>query len=319
MIWPKSREGSPGFAPVVGRQRTKIVQLTIQLIVAATLLWLIFRSIKLDSDGFVQAVENASLLLLLSAVLCFSASAILKSLQYCMLFPRSLSGSYIAGLVLSQNALLTFLPWRTGELSVPILLQKDHNVSLMKSASAILIVRFLDFLVVVLVTIIVSRNLPFRIEFANAIYGLGAAMALVGLIYLVWRRFRLQSLFSGFVFTINPIRSPLQFGVLIVLSAGVFVVSTLQSTFTLRAFGLPVLLPEVALLNALTLLAAILPIHPPGGWGTIDSIQIAILQYLHYQPEHSAPVILVAHCFYTLLLVVGGSLGWILRVKSLPR
>jgi uncharacterized membrane protein YbhN (UPF0104 family) len=100
------------------------------------------------------------------------------------------------------------------------------------------------------------------------------------------------------------------------LSASVFILTTLQATFALRSMGLNITLTDAAILNAVTLVAAILPIHPPGGWGTVDSIQVTLLQRLNYEPELSAPVILATHGFYTLLVLAGGFVGWLIRGKT---
>jgi hypothetical protein len=318
-MWKKSHEAYAVFGSVFDRSRLKVFQVTLQTLIGAGLLWWIVSWIRIDGERFAHAFRDASFLLLSIAVLCFALSTILKSFQYSMVLPRSISGAYIAGLILSQNALLTFLPWRVGELSLPVLLRQDHNIAFVNSASAILIVRFVDLLIVVLVAIVGSQHLGFQFNLSNAAYGLIAATVLVGAIYAAWCRFLGGSSLSVLVAAIKPRHNPVQLGSVLLLAICIFVLSTLQSTFALRAFGLPVLLLEVALLNALTLLAALLPIHPPGGWGTIDSIQIALLHYLNYQPEHSAPVILAAHCFYTLLFSLGGMFGWILRVRSLPR
>jgi uncharacterized membrane protein YbhN (UPF0104 family) len=116
---------------------------------------------------------------------------------------------------------------------------------------------------------------------------------------------------------IKPIVNPIRFLYFILLSVAIFILSTFQSMFALHAFGLALSVTDAAVLNALTLLAALLPIHPPGGWGTIDSIQIVILYRLNYQPEQLAAVILAAHCFYTLVVLSGGTVGWIMRSRSI--
>src|SRR4029079_12618841 len=96
------------------------------------------------------------------------------------------------------------------------------------------------------------------------------------------------------------------------VSVAVFGASVLQSAFALRAFGLTIPLPEIAILNAVTLLVAVLPLHPPGGWGTIDFIQLLVLQRLNIQAQIATPAILVTHGFYTVLVLLGGAFGWLL-------
>jgi uncharacterized membrane protein YbhN (UPF0104 family) len=294
-----------------------ICQLTIQFAVGVGLLWWIVDWFTLNETHFIQAFGQASSLLLSLAVSCFALSNILKSVQCLVLLSPPVSSGYMAGVILSQNALLTFLPWRMGEIRFPILLRQDHNIPISKSVSSLIAIRSLDLLVVVIVATIGSQKLGFQISLSNIFLAIGIVVTLVGAFDFALRRLRGRTFLKSLVDLIEPTRNPMRLGSVLVLSIGIFSLSTLQSTFALQALGLAVSLSDVALLNALTLLAALLPIHPPGGWGTIDSIQIAILHHLNYQPEHSVPVVLAAHCFYTLLVLSGGIFGWILRLGSL--
>ena len=293
-----------------------LFRLIVQIVLGVGLLWWIFDWFSLDGTRFREAFNRASYLLLSLAVICFALSIILKSLQCLILLPRSVSSGYMAGLIFSQNALLTFLPWRIGEISFPVLLRQDQNIPIANSVSSLIAIRCLDFMIVMIVATIGSQKLGLQISLANVALAIGISTVLVGGVELTFRRLRGKTMLSFAVAAIQRVRNPVQFGGLLLLSIGVFGLTTLQSTFTLQGLGLAVSMSDIAVLNALTLLAALLPIHPPGGWGTIDSIQITILHYLNYQPEHSVPVILAAHCFYTLLVLSGGIFGWILRGNS---
>jgi uncharacterized membrane protein YbhN (UPF0104 family) len=313
----KSSTTEPVIASILLWNWFAVFKVMVQIVLGAGLLWLIFDWFSLDGTRFIGAFGQASFLLLSLAVICFALSIVFKSLQCLVLFPPSVSSGYIAGLILSQNALLTVLPWRIGEISFPVLLRQDQNIPIASSVSSLIAIRCLDLLVVMIVAMIGSRKLGFQISLTNVALAIGIAITLVGAGEFALRRFRGKTMLKAAVVAIKSLSNPVQFGSLLLLSIGIFSLSTLQSTFVLRGLGLPVSLSDIALLNAFTLLAALLPIHPPGGWGTMDSIQIAILHYLSYQPEQSAPVILAAHCFYTLLVFSGGVFGWILRGRNL--
>ena len=295
----------------------KACQLTVQAVLGVALLWWIVNGIDLDGSRFIQIFSKASFLLVSMAIACFALSIVLKLFQFLMILPGVVPRQYMIGVILSQNALLTLLPWRIGDLSFPMLLRQDQNIPIVNSVFSLLTIRCLDLLIVMVVALIGIRKLGFQINLANVILGIGPTLAILFAFELTLRRLRRQTLLKIFVAVIEPLRNPMHMGTMVLLSIGVFSLTTLQSTFILHGLGLAVSLSDIALLNAFTLLVALLPIHPPGGWGTIDSIQIAILHYLNYQPEQSAPVILAAHCFYTVLVFSGGLFGWILRGRSL--
>jgi len=294
----------------------KAVQWMVQFGLGVLLLWWIVTSVNLDSKQLVQIFAQASLFQLTLAALCFAISMIMKAIQYHILLPPATSSIYLTGVSLSQTALLTFLPWRIGEVSFPLLLRKDYNVPITISMSLLLVIRLVDLLIVVTVSLVSSRKLGLNIHWAAIIFGIAAAVALFFVLNFIRRRVRAAASLRAIIVALEPHCNVFRFGNLLLLSIGIFVTTTLQSTFALQAMGLAVTFPDIAFLNAVSLLAAVLPIHPPGGWGTIDSIQIVILQNLHYDPGVSAPVILATHCFYTLLILVGGVIGWLLRGRT---
>lgn len=294
----------------------RAVQWTVQVGLGVLLLWWIFTSVNLDGKQLVQIFTQASFFPLTLAALCFAISMIMKAIQYHLLLPSPTSNVYLTGMALSQTALLTFLPWRIGEASFPLLLRKDYNISITSSMSLLLVIRLVDLLIVVTVALVGSRELGLNIHWAAIILGIVGAVALFFVLISMRRRARTPESLRAIIIALEPHCNAFRCGNLLLLSIGIFITTTLQSTFALRAMGLVVTLPDIAFLNAVSLLAAILPIHPPGGWGTIDSIQIAILKNLHYDPAVSAPIILATHCFYTLLILVGGVIGWLLRGRT---
>ena len=294
----------------------KAIQWTIQFGLGVLLVWWIVSSINLSGKQLARIFTQASLFPLALAVLFFAISIIMKVLQYRILLPPATSNVYLTGVALSQTALLTFLPWRIGEVSFPLLLRRDHNIPITSSMSLLLAIRLVDLLIVVTVALVSSRKLGLNVHWATIILGIAASIALFFVLNFIGQRTRAPASLRAIVVALEQHCNVFRIGNLLGLSIGIFITTTLQSTFALRAMGLAVTLPDIAFLNAVSLLAAVLPIHPPGGWGTIDSIQIVILQHLHYSPGVSAPAILATHCFYTLLILVGGVIGWLLRGRT---
>jgi hypothetical protein len=295
----------------------RIVKVTGQFALGGVLLWFIVERVSIDWRSFGKIFAHASFIHLSWAIACFALSILLKPLQYSLLLPIPIRKNYMLGVILSQHALLTFLPWRLGEISLPVLLRQDQNVPLVNSISSVVAIRCGDLLIIAGVALVGIQRLGFEIGPSTIVWGIGAAAVLLTVAEITSRRLHGLSFLRILTTAVQPLFKLSCFGTLLFLSLAIFFLSTLQSMFALRAFGLAMSFGDVAVLNALTLLAALLPIHPPGGWGTIDSIQIVILQYLNYRPEQSGPVILAAHCFYTLVVFLGGCAGWAIRGRSI--
>jgi hypothetical protein len=292
--------------------------LIVQCAVGILLLWWLVVWSKVDGRHLVQRFAQASLWLLALSILCFIVVTWVRALQYRLFLPSTMPITYLMGATLCQNALLTFIPWRIGEMSYPLLLRRDYGIPLSSSGAVILTIRLVDLLVILIVSLIGGKNLDFDMRWANILFSATVLLAVVAAIVLFRLRHRAPLLLRTAINALKPLRQPERLVSMVLLSVATFILSVIQSAFVLRAMSLPITPLDVALLSALGLLASLLPIHPPGGWGTMDSIQIAILDRLGYHPEMSTPSVLAAHSFYTLTIFMGGIIGWLLRTKSLP-
>lgn len=288
----------------------RILRWVIQLGIGIVLLWWIVRWVNIDFERLWTAVREASPLNIALAVVFFVISIMLKMIQYRICLSMSVSNKYLFGLLLSQNALLTILPWRIGEVSLPLLLRRNQDIPLTKSVSSVLMIRLIDMVIVVAVVVMGGAKIGIYVSWVT----LAVIVVILGsLLYgakVVYQRLPTPKFVKAICVAFESLSNLVTLGSVVVLSVGVFVMTTLQSAFALRAFGLIIPLPEIAILNAASLLVAVLPLHPPGGWGTIDLIQVVLLRQLDFQPEITTPVILVTHCFYTFLVLLGGVVGW---------
>jgi len=293
--------------------------LAVQCGMGMLLLWWIIIGSNVDGGQLVQRLTQASFLSLTLGILCFIAAMGLGALRYYLFLPSSTSIVYLMGTTLFQNALLTFVPWRMGEISYPLLLRRDYDIPLASSGAVILAIRLTDLLVVVVVALGWGARFGLNIGWKGALFGATVLLVLlVVFAFAMWRNDAPAPL-RMLVAVLGPLREPHRLASFVLLSVAVFALTTIQSTFIFRAMALTVTLPDMALLNALTLLAAVLPIHPPGGWGTMDSIQAVILERLSYSPRTSLiSSILAVHAFYTFLILVGGIVGWLLLERIRP-
>jgi uncharacterized membrane protein YbhN (UPF0104 family) len=288
----------------------RIVRWLIQLGIGTVILWWIVRWGNIDFEQLWTAFRKASALDLALAVVFFVISIVLKTIQFRICLSLPVSNRYLFGLFLSQNAFLTILPWRVGEISLPLLLWRNRDVPVATSVSSVIIIRLIDLIVIGAVVAVSGARLGIFVSLgilASCIIILGSALYFVKVIS---QRRSSPKFLRAISVAFESLSNLVTLGWIVLLSAGVFFTTTLQSAFALRALGLAIPLLEIAILNAATLIVAVLPLHPPGGWGTIDLIQVMLLRQLNFSPEITTPVILVTHCFYTFLVLLGGVVGW---------
>jgi hypothetical protein len=315
--WMRLPSGFPNSIKIT-KHRTIIrwLGLCAQCILGIALLRWIMLANHIDGGEFVQRLAQTSFVPLGLSVGCFALAMYLGALRYRLFLPAIVPTSYLIGTTLLQNALLTFIPWRLGEVSYPLLLRRDFQVPLAHSSAVIIVLRLIDLLIVCSVALLGGKQLGLDLRWAGV--ALGCITLAIGVTSVVLYRWPsavpmwLRSLVTTFV----ALGQPKRLARFTLLSLGIFATTTLQSTLILQAVAFPITIPDVAVLSAISLLAALLPIHPPGGWGTMDSIQVAILGRLGYQASLSLPAILAAHTWFTLLIFVGGIIGWLLRGRA---
>ncbi len=290
-----------------------IVQISVGLVL---LLWLV-RSNDIQFSEFLQRITQASIIPLILGIACFASVMALAALRYSLFLPAYIPNRYLFSLSLFQTAWLTFLPWRLGEISYPLMLQRDFGHSIKRSATSIFVIRMFDLLILFAVALIGSERYNLLFDPPNFLGGSVLIICCVVVLgALVWRP-KIRSLYGTIRRVATGFLRDAQLAKLIIYSLAIFALSSLQSMFVLKAVALDIRLLDIAYLNAFTLLSALIPVHPPGGWGTIDSIQILLLGRLGYSPAVIVTPILAAHAFYSVLILAGGMSGWLLRMRSL--
>lgn len=304
------------------RSHRRLFFFIFQLVIGALAFFIIIHFTQVDFSDLKLRFENISWNWLALGVFFFFISMIIIALRYKTLIEDpQISLAYWFGLSLFMNSILTFVPFRIGELGFPYLLLKDQKVNLRTSLSVLIFVRIIDFLIVILAGLWGFYYLHLDIDWYMILERwplLIIALSIFGtLLWVIGKepslRTRLTSelikwrdYFSSLILNIGKLLST------IILSTSYFFIVSLQSLCILTAMGLHISLTHVITLSVITILASLLPIHPPGGWGTIDSIQILILSLLGYSLLVSS-TILSAHLVYSLLILFGGIVGWIFK------
>ncbi len=297
------------------RKFFKWIALSIQCLLGVLLLRWMVVSNRLDAKQLIDHLTQPKLAPFLLGILCFALVMYLSALRYRLFLSAAVPMNYLIGTTLFQNALLTFMPWRIGEVSYPLLLRRDYNVPIASSSASLIAIRLMDLSILVVVAALGGNSLGFDTRSAIVILGsTGILILLLGLLF-IWRWSLVPTRVQQFLSSLRPLCQTRQLSIFIVLSIAIFILTTFQTMLILNSVSLQVRVLDVAILNALGMLVALLPIHPPGGWGTIDTFQIVILKRLGYPSQTLLPTILAAHSIYTAIIIVGGVIGWLLRAR----
>ena len=288
-----------------------------QIVLAVFCLYQITASSHIHIKQIEQPLVHLSWSYLLLGITCFVVVMIFSALRYYLLLPKTVPLRYLLATSFVQNALLSFLPWRLGEVSYPFLLRRDYNIPIAQSTALIIMIRVVDLLVVLAVAATAGPQLGLPTQWLLLIMIVGL-LVFCG-VALYFRKHQMPRRFTSAVTALEGLQDPRRFFAFMLLSTTMFVLTTLQSVFILRAMALGISFRHTAILNALGLIIGLLPIHPPGGWGTMDSLQTLLLDRLGYREAQALPSILAAHSVYTVLIFIGGILGWLLLKQCRPR
>lgn len=274
------------------------------------LFWLI-RWGNVDLGGLLAQISSPSLVPLGLGVLCFAATAWAGAVRYLLFCGPGVSPGYMTSIVFLQGALVTFVPWRVGEAGYPLFLRRDHGVPVAAGASAVLAVRLADLFVLLVVALAGAARMVeldwVPLKRAAAAMLLGAILIL--LVVRAWQG-RAPRALAPVLDALKPLSHAPKLAGFAALTMLILALRVLQAKFVFAAVGLPMTLPDIAILVSLTLLSTVFPVHPPGGWGTLDSIQVLILVRLGHAAETCASPVLATHAVYTLLILIGGIAGW---------
>lgn len=293
------------------KSRLNLLWLVAQIGLGAIFLVAIFWTNQIDVQALWEHLTHAALMPLLGGIAAFVVTIWLNSLRLRLLLGSTVPAPYLLGATFFQNAMLTLMPWRLGETGLPLLLRGQFGIPLLDTVTIIIATRMIDLGIVLGVALASAGRLGFSVGLETG-YVLAIGIFLILIAGMTAARYgKLPFSVSLRLRILSPLRTLRGLVPFLVLSVGVFCGATIQSTLVLNAMSLDAPLIDVAILNAWGLLAALLPIHPPGGWGTMDSIQLAILLRLSYEPVSSSISILSAHLFYMVLITLGGYIGWL--------
>lgn len=234
---------------------------------------------------------------LIAGFACFLAGHLARTLRFKILLREDVPFKSLFSITAVQTAAAVFMPLRSGEFSLMYLLKREHDVDYAVGAAVIVLAKVLDFLVVAALFFVSLGTLPsmphfFRelLPWVGGLFGLTVFSLLLlsrsREIYARMPRFlREGPLTEGRLF--ENVKKVFKGAEVIrsrktILSALVATLLTWtflygSNFFVLWGVGLKLSVLEMIFLTTSMSLFANLPIHSPGGFGTLESFWTLIL------------------------------------------
>jgi uncharacterized protein (TIRG00374 family) len=254
----------------------------------------------------------------------FLAGHFARAFRFKILLRQHVPFKSLFSITAVQTAASVFMPLRSGEFSLMYLLKREHNVDYAVGAAVIVLAKVLDFLVVATMFFISISTLPtvpplFRelLPWAGGLFGLTVFSLLLlsrsREIYARMPRFlREGPLTEGRLFEnvkkvfkgAEVIRS--RKTIFSALFATLLTWSFLYGSnfFVLWGVGLKLTVLEMVFLTTSMSLFANLPIHSPGGFGTMESFWTLILLAMGVSKPEAIATGFASHLVTTAYLLI---------------
>ncbi len=269
----------------------KIILVLVSIALAAYLL------VQIDVREVFRVVAAFPASYMLGGFLFFVAGHLVRSLRFKILLKDKAPFGGLFSIIAVQTAAAVFLPLRSGEFSLMYLLKREHDVEYPIGAAMLVLAKALDFLIVVSMFFISFNSLKgvpvfFRelLPWAGGLFLLTAvALVLLGRsreIYaklpvfvkegpLLDNRFMeaVKKVFIGAEVIRSKKTLAASLGITIILWAFLYG----SNFFVFWGVGLKLNLLQMIFITTSMSLFANLPIHSPGGFGTLESFWTLLL------------------------------------------
>ncbi|MBI5696372.1 MAG: flippase-like domain-containing protein [Nitrospirae bacterium] len=234
---------------------------------------------------------------LAAAFTSFVLGHLVRAVRFKVLLRADIPMKSLFHIIAVQTAAIVYLPLRAGEFSLMYMLKKEHGVEYPVGAAILILSKALDFLVVVSLFFVSISALPVVPEFYRELMPWAGALffATVASLFLMGRSreiyarmpnwFREGPLAEG-VFMTNVkkvfkgaevIRSKETLALSLLVTALLWVLLYGSNFFVLWGVGLDLTVMQMIFLTTSMTLFANIPIHSPGGLGTMEAFWTLLL------------------------------------------
>lgn len=289
---------------------------------------------QIDVRQVFFAILRVPLLYLLGSFTLFILGHFSRALRFKVLLKDKAPLGGLFSIVSVQTAAVGFLPLRSGEFSLMFFLNKEYGLEYPLGAAVLVLAKAMDFIVVVSLFFISFSTLPhvpafFRelLPWAGGLFFLAAAsFVLLGRsreIYAALPAFFKEGPLVSSIFAQNVkkvfkgaeiIRSKKTLVLSLLTTLLIWVLLYGSSYVLYRGIGLKLTLLEITFITTSFSIFSNLPIHSPGGFGTLESFWTLLLVALGVSKGDA-----IATGFATHLITIGFTLIFMLYGLKLIR
>ena len=259
--------------------------------------------------------------ILISFILYFGL-ALLRALRIQFIVKRKIGYKTLFATILTNNFLAILLPFKIGELSLPILLNKYSGVEKKEGALMLFYLRIIDMFVILVfllvVTVLFSDKI-FQLRDISPLLilillSLIAVLLLKGdkIILLIGRFFKVNSLLSltkklSLVYKFYKSK----IAIVVILSCLIFITLTFVLGFMINAYPVSLSYLDIVLISLIIIIVTSLPINGIAGMGSLDFGISVFLISIGVSKDLSIGIAFNYHFIYFMFIMFFGSMGYL--------
>jgi uncharacterized protein (TIRG00374 family) len=295
---------------------------------------------SLDWETIWAVLENLQWLWVLAAFLAFGVSYLLRSLRFKLLLrAEAIPFRQLFSLSCLYGMFNYLLPARTGELSLPILLNQRHHLNLAAGSAVLLIVRFYDFLAISVllpfVLLFYWGVLPVWLRLSLIAFCLG--VYLIGLVlYAVQRRpawvarqeaslaagsalnlpQRIYRFFIRLLVSLRQVQSSTTHWTLLLVTIAIWLFIYTNFYFLVLALGYSITYYEAIVLSIIMIPMTILPVQGLANIGTHEAGWVLALSMFGQSAATALIIAVGSHVLLLFFVLIIGLVGFLIPKAS---
>ncbi|MDF1498216.1 MAG: lysylphosphatidylglycerol synthase transmembrane domain-containing protein [Patescibacteria group bacterium] len=297
--------------------------------IAITFLLVYFLLNKIDYKDVIYLFKDVNYYYVFVSFLFYFILTYIRSLRIKLLINNNLNIRSLFAVVLVNNSILNLLPFRVGELSLPLLLKKYANVEKKEGLLLLLYLRIIDTIIILMFSIIVFIFSESIVQFKGVLYK--PILLLLFILFLVLFKIdKILLLIIKFIKTnnhhnvlLNNIANSIDKLLLVyefyksklketlVLSILIFIILIFVLGFVLGAYPIDLSYINVIIISLIIIIITSLPINGIAGIGTVELGISSFLIYSGVNKDLSISIAFNYHFIYLMFIMFFGSLSFI--------